>query len=61
MIKFLVLLVIALFGYGASFPRMTEPMMVGIFAALYWTGVYGITYYQIKWVMKFFGGKSERK
>jgi len=57
----MVLLVIAFFGYGASFNLMTEPVRVGTFAALYWTAIYGITYYQIKWTMKFFGGKRGSK
>lgn len=55
------MLTIALFGYGAAFAMMTEPVRVGTFAALYWTAVYGITYHQVKWTMKFFRRKNERK
>lgn len=52
MTKFFVLTTIAVFAYGLTSWRLEEVWKIGVFAALYWTVMYGIAYYQIKIIMR---------
>jgi hypothetical protein len=54
MIKFLATSGVTFFIYGSLFGGIPPIWRVGIFTALFWIFIYGITYYQNKMIGKMF-------
>lgn len=53
-----ILYVLATLGIAWLFTQPRNPLGAALFTAYWYTLVYGVTYYQIRWSMKFFRRKA---
>jgi Kef-type K+ transport system membrane component KefB len=52
MIKFFAFMFILTFAYGAMFNYLSDVWKAAIWTCIFWIMVYGITYYQNKWILR---------